>query len=407
MSVRFGGRYVIGVDFGTLTARAVVVRVDDGQEVGTAVHAYRHGVIDQRLPTSGEPLPPDWALQDPDDYVESMTAAVRGALADSGVDAGEVIGIGTDFTACTMVPTLADGTPLSHLAEYKDRPHAFVKLWKHHAAQPEADRINAVAAGRGEPWLARYGGLISSEWEYAKALELLRDDPEVYRDDGAVGRGRRLDRVAAVRRVRAQCLLGRLQGHPPGRPLPEPGLPRRGRPGVRRLRRHQARPADRPLGRPRRLAHRRDGRPPRSRRGHRRRRRQRRRPRDRTGGPGGRPGTTRRDHGHLDVSRRQRRAAPRGARHVRCRRRRDRGRTVGLRGRSERGRRSVRLVRRHRRARGVPRRRRTTRASASTTTSRCSARRRPSASTACSPSTGTTATARCSSTTSCPASSSA
>src|SRR6478735_268307 len=181
MSVRFGGRYVIGVDFGTLTARAVVVRVSDGQEAGTAVHAYRHGVIDQRLPTSGEPLPPDWALQDPDDYVESMTAAVRGALADSGVEAGDVIGIGTDFTACTMVPTLADGTPLSHLADFKDRPHAFVKLWKHHAAQPEADRINAVAAGRGEPWLARYGGLISSEWEYAKALELLRDDSEVYR----------------------------------------------------------------------------------------------------------------------------------------------------------------------------------------------------------------------------------
>ena len=227
MSVRFGGRYVIGVDFGTLTARAVVVRVEDGQEVGTAVHAYRHGVIDQRLPASGEPLPPDWALQDPDDYVESMTAAVRGALADSGVDAGEVIGIGTDFTACTMVPTLADGTPLSHLAEYKDRPHAFVKLWKHHAAQPEADRINAVAAGRGEPWLARYGGLISSEWEYAKALELLRRRPRGVPDDGPVGRGRRLDRVAAVRRVRAQCLLGRLQGHPPGRPLPESGVPRR------------------------------------------------------------------------------------------------------------------------------------------------------------------------------------
>ena len=173
--------YVIGIDFGTLTARAVVVRVADGAEIGSAVHAYRHAVIDRQLPISGEPLPPDWALQDPHDYVESMGEAVRGAIADAGIDVGQVIGLGTDFTACTMVPTLTDGTPLSALGEFKDRPHAYAKLWKHHAAQPEADRINELAARRGEPWLARYGGLISSEWEYAKGLELLGDAPDIYR----------------------------------------------------------------------------------------------------------------------------------------------------------------------------------------------------------------------------------
>jgi L-ribulokinase len=180
MSARSSEQYVVGIDFGTLSARALVVRVADGAELGTAVHAYRNGVIDRKLPISGEPLPPDWALQDPQDYIESMTAAVRGATADAGIDAAAVIGIGTDFTACTMVPTLADGTPLSRLGEFKDRPHAYVKLWKHHAAQPQADRINELAAKRGEPWLARYGGLISSEWEYAKGLELLTGDPEVY-----------------------------------------------------------------------------------------------------------------------------------------------------------------------------------------------------------------------------------
>ena len=174
-------RYVVGVDFGTLTARAVVVRVADGSEVGTAVHAYRHGVIDRALPISGAILPPDWALQDPEDYIESLGAAVRGAVADAGVEPDDVVGIGTDFTACTMVPTLADGTPLSQLGEFKDRPHAYVKLWRHHAAQPQADRINALAGRRGEAWLARYGGLISSEWEFAKGLELLEDDPELYR----------------------------------------------------------------------------------------------------------------------------------------------------------------------------------------------------------------------------------
>ena len=180
MSTEHAARYVVGVDFGTLTARALVVSVADGAELGTAVHAYRHGVIDRQLPVSGEALPPDWALQAPADYLESMGEAVRGAIADAGVDATRVVGIGTDFTACTMVPTLADGTPLCELGEFKDRPHAYVKLWKHHAAQPEADRINELAERRAEPWMARYGGLISSEWEYAKGLELLTDAPDVY-----------------------------------------------------------------------------------------------------------------------------------------------------------------------------------------------------------------------------------
>ena len=102
-----------------------------------------------------------------------MPEAVQAA----GIDPAQVIGIGTDFTACTMVPVLADGTPLCELPEYADRPHAYVKLWKHHAAQPQADRINELAASRQESWLARYGGLISSEWEFAKGLQLLEEDP--------------------------------------------------------------------------------------------------------------------------------------------------------------------------------------------------------------------------------------
>lgn len=173
-------RYTVGVDFGTLSGRAVVVRVSDGAELASAVHDYPHGVVDTALPTTGERLPPDWALQVPGDYIEVLTTTVPKALAKAGVDASEVVGIGTDFTACTVLPTLQDGTPLCELPEFTDRPHAYVKLWKHHAAQPHADRINSVARGRGEPWLARYGGSISSEWEFAKALQLLEEDPKVY-----------------------------------------------------------------------------------------------------------------------------------------------------------------------------------------------------------------------------------
>jgi L-ribulokinase len=168
------------VDFGTLSGRAVVARIRDGAELGTAVHEYAHGVMDSALASSGAQLPPDWALQDPADYVEVLRHAVPAALADAGIGPRQVVGIGTDFTACTVLPVTADGTPLCQLPDLRDRPHAYVKLWKHHASQPHADRINALARERGEPWLARYGGKISAEWQFAKALQLLEEDPGVY-----------------------------------------------------------------------------------------------------------------------------------------------------------------------------------------------------------------------------------
>ncbi|WP_043675700.1 ribulokinase [Clavibacter michiganensis] len=172
--------YVIGVDYGTLSGRAVVVRVSDGVELGSGVLDYPHAVMDDTLAATGAQLPPEWALQVPSDYVDVLKQAVPAAIREAGIDPARVIGIGTDFTACTMVPTLADGTPLNEVEGYADRPHAYVKLWKHHAAQSHADRINALAEERGEKWLARYGGLISSEWEFAKGLQLLEEDPELY-----------------------------------------------------------------------------------------------------------------------------------------------------------------------------------------------------------------------------------
>ncbi|MGC3862956.1 ribulokinase [Micromonospora chersina] len=176
-----GDRYVVGVDYGTLSGRALVVRVGDGAELGTAVHEYRHGVIESALPGAAVPLPPDWALQDPEDYRDVLRHAVPAAVAAAGIDPARVIGIATDFTACTVLPTLADGTPLCEVPELRDRPHAWVKLWKHHAGQPHADRINALARERRESWLGRYGGKISAEWQFAKGLQLLDEDPEVYR----------------------------------------------------------------------------------------------------------------------------------------------------------------------------------------------------------------------------------
>ena len=174
------GGYVVGVDFGTLSGRALLVRVSDGAELGTATHDYRHGVMDAELAATGEPLPPDWALQDPADYLDVLRETVPAAVAAAGIDPAQVIGIGTDFTASTPLPATRDGTPLCQLEGLAGRPHAYPKLWKHHAAQGQADRINAVARERCEPWLPRYGGKISAEWQYAKALQVLDEDPDMY-----------------------------------------------------------------------------------------------------------------------------------------------------------------------------------------------------------------------------------
>src|SRR3954453_7417204 len=180
MSIHPHSPLVVGVDFGTLSGRAVVVRVADGAELGSAVTEYPHAVVDRRLPGSGRALPPEWALQVPSDYIEVLRTAVPEAMRAAGADPADVIGIATDFTACTMVPTTADGTPLCELPAFTDEPHAYVKLWRHHAAQSQADRINDLARKRQEAWLPRYGGLISSEWEFAKGLQLLEEAPEVY-----------------------------------------------------------------------------------------------------------------------------------------------------------------------------------------------------------------------------------
>ncbi|HEY5157275.1 MAG TPA: FGGY family carbohydrate kinase, partial [Anaerolineales bacterium] len=133
----------VGVDFGTLSGRAVIVDVSNGKELATAVHEYRNGVIDEYLPGTNIHLEPDWALQDPNDYIEVFKNTIPVVLKESGVDPSDVIGVGIDFTACTMLPTRADGTPLCFLSEWRDNPHSWVKLWKHHAAQPEANQLNA------------------------------------------------------------------------------------------------------------------------------------------------------------------------------------------------------------------------------------------------------------------------
>jgi L-ribulokinase len=198
--------YAIGVDFGTESGRVLLLDVRTGEEVAVSVVPYASGVIDAELPGTGESLPDDWALQDPDDWVAVLESGVPDVIARAGVAPGQVIGIGVDFTSCTVLPVDADGDPLCRQERWRGRPHAWPKLWKHHAAQPVADRLNEVALERGEDFLGRYGGRISSEWYFPKLIELWREDREVY--DGAAAFLEATDWIAwhlSGRELRQSC----------------------------------------------------------------------------------------------------------------------------------------------------------------------------------------------------------
>ncbi|BFT71796.1 ribulokinase [Paenibacillus sp. P36] len=173
-------KYAIGVDYGTESGRAVLVDLSDGTEVADHVTPYPHNVIDEKLPNSGIKLEYDWALQHPQDYLDVLTRSVPAVVQASGVDPADIIGLGIDFTACTMLPVDAQGQPLCFNPELANQPHSWVKLWKHHAAQDEANLINEIAERRGEDFLPRYGGKISSEWMIAKVWQILNEAPDIY-----------------------------------------------------------------------------------------------------------------------------------------------------------------------------------------------------------------------------------
>ncbi|WP_026906881.1 ribulokinase [Paucisalibacillus globulus] len=174
------GKYSIGVDFGTESGRAVLVSLKSGKEIADHVTPYRHGVIDDKLPESGVKLGYEWALQHPSDYIEVLVEAIPQVIKQSGVDPNDIIGLGIDFTACTMLPIDEHGVPLCFHSELKDNPHSWVKLWKHHAAQDEANKLNDIAEKMGEAFLPRYGGKISSEWMIAKIWQILNEAPDIY-----------------------------------------------------------------------------------------------------------------------------------------------------------------------------------------------------------------------------------
>lgn len=174
-------KYSIGVDYGSESARALLLNISTGEEVASATMAYPHMVMSETLPC-GKKLEPFWALQHPKDYIDALEYIIPKIIEEAKIDSGDVIGLGIDFTACTILPMKKDGTPLCYLDEYKSNPHAYVKLWKHHAAQDEANKLNEIAKEMGESFLNRYGGKISSEWFVPKVWQVLDEAPDVYEE---------------------------------------------------------------------------------------------------------------------------------------------------------------------------------------------------------------------------------
>jgi len=220
--------YTVGIDFGTESARAVLVDVGDGQEVATKVHRYRHGVLDHSLP-DGTPLPADWALQHPQDWLDALEGLLREMARAATAD--QIVGIGVDFTSCTLLPATREGVPLCLLDGFRARPHAWPMLWKHHAAQPYADRINAS----GWDLLKYYGGKTSSEWLWAKAWQILEEAPDVFQTaDRLIEGGDWITWQLTGQEVRSVCQAGYKAHWQKGRGYPEaaflsrlhPDLPR-------------------------------------------------------------------------------------------------------------------------------------------------------------------------------------
>lgn len=174
-------RYALGLDYGTNSCRSLLVDLETGEELGSAVFPYPTG----ELGIITDPRDPHVARQNPQDYLDGMVAVITGALeqarkADRDFEPERVVGIGIDTTGSTVIPVNADGTPLGLLEEFRNDPNAMVWLWKDHTAHAEAAEITELAARTHPEYLAKCGGTYSSEWFWSKILRLKRVSPGVF-----------------------------------------------------------------------------------------------------------------------------------------------------------------------------------------------------------------------------------
>lgn len=172
-------KYAIGIDYGTLSARALLVDLENGAEAAVSEYVYKHPLLTE-ADFDGAAPEQSAALQDPQDYLDALRSTIRGVLDKAQVDPADVVGLGIDVTSSTVLPVMENAEPLCSLPEFRNEPHAYVKLWKHHSAQAEADAITKIAVERGAPWLELYSNKVSSEWFFPKLYEVFNKAPKVY-----------------------------------------------------------------------------------------------------------------------------------------------------------------------------------------------------------------------------------
>jgi len=173
-------QYTIGLDYGTNSVRALIVNVANGAEIASAVWNYAHGTVGVILSRD-----PNLARQHPADYVKGAEITIKAALASAkknvkGFSANQIVGIGVDTTGSTPLPVDANGQPLAFQKKFTNNPAAMAWLWKDHTGVNEAAKITALAAKMRPQFLAKCGGVYSSEWFWSKILKCLRVAPEVF-----------------------------------------------------------------------------------------------------------------------------------------------------------------------------------------------------------------------------------
>ena len=182
--MRSDGKYTIGLDFGSLSARGILADVRDGSILAEASCEYAHGVLDTFLPDETK-LEENMCLQDIDDFTGALESIIVELVSKGGISSDRIVGIGIDTTASTILPVDENFIPLCKKSAFSSRPHAWMKMWKHHASAEQAERLTEVCRESNKTYLERYGGKISPECLTAKVTEVFEKDREVYEEAAA------------------------------------------------------------------------------------------------------------------------------------------------------------------------------------------------------------------------------
>lgn len=199
--------YSIGIDYGTASGRVFLINTTNGQVVSKFVKPYTHGVIEGEL--NGLKIPHTYALQNSNDYLEIMEEGISYIVRESKIDPVNIVGIGIDFTSSTIIFTDENLNPVHNLKQFKNNPHAYVKLWKHHGAYKEAEKLYQTAIENNNKWLGHYGYNVSSEWMIPKIMEVMNRAPEIMEKTAYIMEaGDWIVNKLTNKNVRSNCGLG-------------------------------------------------------------------------------------------------------------------------------------------------------------------------------------------------------